>query len=297
MAVLIMTHLPDNVGFAEGRFRPSRTEPAARPSWALAAPEPTAKEIYFVGLSRPDKSESAAYADAKQNAMSQIANFVGMNLSTATFESRNRRSDADAGQVFVEGDDVSESFSDVFISRTREKGRFVEKVGDPVSKKSLWVAYLLMASPREEIERATAVTRERRERDWDRLGSYSAGAVVYQEETSAPFASTLRDTLSEYLSKAGIIVLDHIPPAAPRLPMIRASIRVDMENTVYDRQFITARIVLRVQRNETDAVTATERVITGTQRSYAHTVEQAFESAVDNFLKDRGRELLIAIRY
>lgn len=268
---------------------------ADRPSWVVQEPAPTTGEYYFVGLSEPQPTELAAREGARKHVLMQAADFAGIRVIHSSEEDRTRKSVAGAGDVFVDGAALSETASELLVRRLQTMEWFLERQPGPDAHRSMWVAHLLAAIPRAEIEKAIEEDQSRRAMTAGDGRTYPQGAVVCIVDSASPFSAILKTAVEQYLSKFHIPILDQAAVLS-NLPILRLSIAVDRENTVYDHQFVLARIVCRVQWRLPDGTTVTDNVVAGARRAYARTAEIATETAVDDFLQDEGRQLIRAIR-
>jgi len=191
---------------------------------------------------------------------------------------------------------VAETVSDFFVRRLKAKEWFLERQSGPDSHRRRWVAHLLVAIPRVEVDKAIEAEQTRRADAANQERLYPDGAVVCVEDAPSPFSAILKTGIEQHLSKFHISVFDQASSALPDIPILRLSIDVDREHTIYDRQFVLARIVCRIQRRMADGTTVTEHSVGGSNRAYARTIEIATETAVDEFLGDEGRKLIRAIR-
>ena len=268
---------------------------ADRPAWVLQHTAPTAEEYYFVGLSDPQPTELAAREGARSHVLRQAADFAGIRVIHSSEEDRSRKSAAGAGDVFVDGAALSETASDLLVRRLQTREWFLERQPGLDARQRPWTAHLLASIPRAEIEKAIEEEQSRRAGTIDDGSAYPQGAVVCIVDSASQFSAILKTAVEQYLSKFHIPILDQAAPQ-PDLPILRLSIAVDRENTVYDHQFVLARIVCRVQRILPGGASLTENVVSGARRAYARTIEIATETAVDDFLRDEGRRIIGALR-
>ncbi len=297
LTLALICHLTGQVCFSdEGRCRLIEAVPADRPLWSLTTPEPTPYLMFFVGLSGSARSEIEARSSAMQDVVRQVTDYVGQDISRSSAEIRTRNSTAADGAIVVDASSSTAILSDAFVSRINPKTWFVQRFYNEEKKQEFWTAHVLAEVPRIELEKAILEIARRRASSQSQYSFSAKGIVICQTDPAASGANQIMDEIAGYLSKSGIALLNAAPETGPCPRILNVTTCVDLENTLYDRKFIAARFVLRIQDRTPSGLIVTERVISDTKRAYARTIEAALVLAVNEFLQEYGHELLKSVR-